>query len=627
LPCAEDLGKLRPLKLLLPPARIRFALAIVAGLLLAASMPTLSVAGMAWIAPGLMLLAAFGRRGMAAFRIGYVAGLAYYLASLSWLLLIPVTGYPILGWAALSAFLSLYPATWVWLCWKSFPATLAGGLGTERVPVAAEVTRRMAQDSASGFRLLTSAATYLHGLQALVAGVPMNLRGDFPPGGTPGSTAGGTPASTANWGEQFLAVNWSQRLIWSLAGAALWVALEMMVARFLGGFPWNLLGSSQYRIVPLIQIASFTGIYGVSFLVVWSSLSLLSAAMVVIRRPANRSAWVGEIILPMLAVSALYVTGYQKLLRPETPRPTLAVALVQPSIPQTLIWDPRENTNRFKQLLQLSEQALTNKADVLIWPEAALPKMLRYDEETLDAVAGLAREHTVWMIVGSDDLEPRRNAKRPNETDAFNSSFLVNPAGELVERYVKRNLVIFGEYIPLVRWLPFIKYLTPIDEGFTAGDRVVPFELKNLHVKVSVLICFEDEFPQLVREYVSDDTDFLVNITNDGWFREGSAQWQHAAGAIFRAVENGVPLVRCANDGLTCWIDSSGRLREFLDRKPGGIYGPGFLIAQIPVLLPGEKRAPTYYRVHGDVFGWGCVAFAALQVLRAWSTGRKKALA
>jgi apolipoprotein N-acyltransferase len=607
---AKDLGKLRALKSLLPLARIRFVPAILAGLLLAVSMPRLSVAGMAWIAPGLMLLAAFGQRGAPSFRTGYVAGLAYYLASLSWLLLIPATGYPILGWAALSAFLALYPATWVWLCWKCFPAKLEVAAGI------------------------------------VAAGVPPAVEPGVPPGGTvsrtakpaeipvadsggrmPPSASGGTPGATGNWGEQFLAVSWARRLIWSLAGAALWVALEMMVARFLGGFPWNLLGSSQYRIVPLIQIASFTGIYGVSYLVVWSSLSLLSAAMVVIRRPANRSAWVGEIILPMLAVSVIYLTGYQKLLRPEAQRPTLTVALVQPSIPQTLIWDPRENTNRFKQLLQLSERALTNKADLLIWPEAALPKMLRYDDETLHAVASLAREHKVWMIVGSDDLEPRRNAKKPDETDAFNSSFLVSPEGELVERYVKRNLVIFGEYIPLVRWLPFIKYLTPIDDGFTAGDRVVPFEMKRLHVKVSVLICFEDEFPQLVREYVSDDTDFLVNITNDGWFREGSAQWQHAAGAIFRAVENGVPLVRCANDGLTCWIDSSGRLRQFFDRNPGGIYGPGFLIAQIPLLLPGEKRASTYYHEHGDVFGWACVAFAALQVLRAWAKDRKNALA
>ena len=509
-----------------------------------------------------MLLATLGKQGKQAFRIGYVAGVAHYLASLSWLLRIPVTGFPILGWAALSAFLALYPATWVWLCWKLFPARLTGE---------------------------------------------------------------GPATRLENCGEQFLSVGWSRRLVWAISGAALWVALEMMIARFLGGFPWNLLGSSQYRLVPLIQIASFTGIYGVAFLVVWTSLSLLAAGMVIIRRPAKRSAWMGEIILPMLAVVAIYATGYHKLLQPDEKAPELTVALIQPSIPQTLIWDPNENTNRFKQLLQLSEQAAREKPDLMIWPEAALPKMLRYDEDTLQAVAGLARAHKMWMIVGSDDAEPRGRGAKPNVSDYFNSSFLVSPDGQLVERYNKRNLVIFGEYVPLVDWLPFLKYFTPIDGGFTPGDHVVPFELKNLNVNISVLICFEDVFPHLAREYVSDDTDFLVNITNDGWFGEGAAQWQHAAAAIFRAVENGVPLARCANTGLTCWADSSGRLRKIFDDGGHGIYGPGFLIAQIPLLNPGEKRAPTYYRQYGDVFGWGCVGFALLQLARVWAGnfGRK----
>jgi apolipoprotein N-acyltransferase len=546
-------GKLPRLKLLRSFILSRYPWAILAGLLLAASFPKLSIAGFAWIAPGLMLLTAIGKPARQSFRIGYVAGLAHYLASLYWLLLIPSTGFPILGWAALSAFLALWPATWVWLCWKLFPARLTG----------------------------TGPATLVE-----------------------------------NWGEQFLAVAWARRVIWALTGAALWVALEMTVARIFGGFPWNLLGSSQYRMVPLIQIASVTGIYGVSFLVVWTSLSLVGAVMVIIRQPVKRSAWIGEMILPMLAVSVMYASGYVKLLRPQAKGPELTVALVQPSIPQSLIWDPKQDEHRFQQLLQLSDQAALGKPDLMIWPEAALPKMLRYDEDTERATTELAHNHKMWMIVGSDDEEPRRNAKTSRDSDYFNSSFLISPDGRLMERYVKRNLVIFGEYIPFLDWLPFIKYLTPIDGVFTPGKEVVPFALKNPDAKVSVLICFEDCFPHLVREYVSDDTDFLVNITNDGWFGEGAAQWQHAAGAIFRAVENGLPLVRCANNGLTCWIDSRGRLREVFKNDNRGIYGPGFLLAKIPVLPPGEKRAPTFYRQHGDVFGWSCAGFVTLQLLR-----------
>jgi apolipoprotein N-acyltransferase len=169
----------------------------------------------------------------------------------------------------------------------------------------------------------------------------------------------------------------------------------------------------------------------------------------------------------------------------------------------------------------------------------------------------------------------------------------------------------------LLDWLPFLKYFTPIDSGFMPGNRPMPFHLRDLHVTTSTLICFEDVFPHLARQYVSPDTDFLVNITNDGWFGEGAAQWQHASAALFRAVENGLPLVRCANTGLTCWIDSEGRVRNFFKDDTHGIYGPGFLIVHVPLLNPGETRAPTFYNRHGDLFGWGCLLFAMLQIIRA----------
>jgi apolipoprotein N-acyltransferase len=142
-------------------------------------------------------------------------------------------------------------------------------------------------------------------------------------------------------------------------------------------------------------------------------------------------------------------------------------------------------------------------------------------------------------------------------------------------------------------------------------------------VKVSVLICFEDTFPHLAREYVSDDTDFLVNLTNNGWFDESAAQWQHAVTALFRAVENGVPLVRCANNGLTCWVDAGGRIRQFYESPGRGIYGAGFMIAHVPVLSPGQTREPTFYRRHGDLFGWCCVGITVLRLGGSFLKQRK----
>lgn len=535
--------------------RSRYVPAAGAGLTLAAAFPSVGIAGFAWIAPALLLASAYGKTGGDAFRIGYVGGLASFLFSLCWLLRIPVTGFPILGWLALSAYVALYSAIWVWL--------LSGKVGQG---------------------------------------------------------------------------SWLRRLTWTLLGAAAWVALEMIRTRFLSGFPWNLLGDSQFKQVPLIQIASVTGVYGVSFVVVWTSLTILSATLAILRQPTTRYIWLGDMLLPMLVVLGLFMSGTSKLraLR-DKDRPTIRVTFIQPSIPQTMIWNTADNDRRFAELLRLTTDALTNATDVVLWPEAAVPKMIRYDEETLRTVTSLAKSNRVWMIIGSDDGEPARGGKNPTEAKYFNASFLINPDGELAARYCKRKLVIFGEYIPLVRWLPFVKWFTPIDGGFVPGDKFVPFVLErwgerprepesrdadgssgaspHQKVKTATLICFEDVFPHLVREYVNDDTDFLVNLTNDGWFGEGGEQWQHAASAVFRAVENGVPLLRCCNNGVTCWIDARGVVRQVFRDANGSIYGPGIMTAQIPLLAPGEKRERTFYNRHGDWFGWGCVAVTAVTLL------------
>ncbi len=534
--------------------------AIGAGLLLAAAFPKIGIAGFAWVAPALILFAAHGKNSGDAFRAGYVAGISFWLSSLYWLLLIPVAGFPILGWFALSAFVALYFGIWTWL--------LAGKIGS-----------------------------------------------------------GG----------------WARRNLWSLAGAAIWVALEMVRAHFLGGFPWNLLGTSQYQLTPLIQIASVTGVYGVSFLVVWVSLAMFSAVRAIFSKPDSRFAWQPEVFLPLLVVAILFAVGcFQMRTLPITGAswPPLRITLVQPSVPQNLIWDPSENSNRFQQLLALSESALTNKTDLLIWPEAALPD---FDEASYTAITNLVRTHHIWMIFNADDAVWRPDAKDKNDYDVFNSAFMFNPDGKCAGVYHKRKLVIFGEYIPLVRWLPFVKWFTPITGGYEAGDKAETFEIRGWGerprepivelnsgspavsprqtVNAAPLICFEDMFPQTARDSTRDDTDFLINLTNDGWFGKGAEQWQQAVAGIFRAVENGVPLVRCCNNGVTCWIDSHGAVRQVFKDKTGGIYGVGAMTFELP--LPDEKPAPTFYNRHGDWFGWSCVILTAAIAARRIFARRK----
>lgn len=514
----------------------RYLLAAFGGLCLALSFPNANVAGLAWVAPALIVFAAHGSRGWESFRVGYVAGLAHYLVSLNWLLAIPYRWHgiplaPAAGWLSLGAFLSLLTGTWVWLVVRA-----AGGASP----------------------------------------------------------------------------TWLGRTGWALYGAAAWVALEMLITRLFGGFPWNLLGASQFGLTPLIQIASFTGIYGVSFVVAWTSLCLFSAGAIIVRRPTARSQWPLEVILPTLAIVILIIAGFRTLRDAPNPTESLRLTLIQPSIPQTVIWDEQEDDVRFQRLLDLCGRALTNRTDLLIWPEAAVPKLLRYDEATFKAVTGLAQSNRVWMIVGADDAEPRRETPDPKDADFFNSSFLISPDGELVSEYRKRSLVIFGEYIPLSRWLPFLGWFTPIRGGFAEGDKAVQFSLSNLQAQASVLICFEDVFPQIARSSVEPKTDFLVNITNDGWFGEGSAQWQQAVTGLFRAVENRRPLIRCTNNGLTCWIDAYGRIREIFQDANGRIFGEGFMTFELPLFSPGSQPHLTFYNRHGDVFGWVCSGIALL---------------
>jgi apolipoprotein N-acyltransferase len=488
-----------------------------------------------------MLFSGLGAAGGQRFRIGFVAGLVHFLISLYWLLYIPFRWHglpigPAFGWLMLGAYCALYPAFWVWLCWKLFPEK---------------------------------------------AGL-----------------------------EQFLSATLLRRVLWALAAGAIWTALEFARGAVMTGFPWNFVGASQYRWVPLIQIASLTGIYGVSFLVVWSSVSLCGAALSLARRNAARSLW-AMAGLPLLVVAGVAGYGLSKLTTVLTPGNELTVAMIQPSIPQTLIWDPAGDATRFQTVLDLTDRALVSKPRVLLWPESAVPDLTPEIQQT---IGQLARNHNVWLVFCAGTLEGAQY---------YNSALLCNPEGGLDAIYNKRRLVAFGEYIPLVHWFPFFKWLTSVGVDQTAGIRPVDFDIQNPSAKMSVLICFEDTFPQEARAHVGPDTDFLINLSNDGWFGHGAEQWQQADCAAFRAVENGVPLLRCTNDGLTCWIDAQGRFRQIF-KDGGGVYGPGYLIAQIPLRRPGD-RSRTIYNQYGDWFPIACSAIGIGCLLGGiWRGNRSK---
>jgi apolipoprotein N-acyltransferase len=523
----------------------RYGAAALGGLLLSTAFAPREIAGAAWIAPGLILFCALGASGATAFRTGFAAGFAHFLSSIYWLLAMPFTwhGIPLApGLAWVS--LSAYCALFFAL-WVWFCWRIFPG----------EIVQ-------PGCSLLAVIDEFL---------------------------------STPAW----------KRVGWAFLCACAWTALEFARGLFLSGFPWNPLGVTQYRLLPVIQVASITGVYGVTFLVVWFSVAIGSAMLVLARTPSTQRVW-GEAALPLLALAAAVGFGMSKCLSAPPATRRLKVALVQPSIPQTLIFDPGANAERFNDVITLSERALESKPDVLVWPESAVPGLTVDNQQT---IARLLDRHPVWLVFCADSSDTLPSGA----TAIYNSSFLVSPKGSTEGIYHKRRLVIFGEYVPLVRWLPFLRWLVPEGDGFTPGDRVVPFNLTGLGASISPLICFEDAFPQEARAHTGPDTDFLVNLTNDGWFGDGAEQKQHAVMALFRAVENGVPLVRCTNNGLTCWVDAQGRIQE-IHEAGGGIYGPGFIVSEIPLRAPNRER--TFYNQHGDLFAWGCCGISVLALFR-----------
>ena len=395
----------------------------------------------------------------------------------------------------------------------------------------------------------------------------------------------------------------------------LWVALETIVGCVLTGFPWLALGVSQHKLVPLIQIASVTGVGGVSLLMVWFAVAVAGDAAALV---GERNGWRKRrlaSVLPLFVAAGVAAWGLTQFMI-SFQRSTafggqaLTLALVQPSIPQAMIWNPAEKTNRFAKLMQLSELALATKPDVLVWPEAALPDL---SAENFRAVTNLVATHHVWMVFGADDYELKPGAPRDSNRSAdyafFNSAFLLSPEGKVVSAYRKRRLVLFGEYIPLADWLPFLKWFTPIEGGFTAGQEPVTFALGEKGLRAGMLICFEDALATTVRESAAD-ADFLLNLTNDGWFGESAQQFQHAAHSVFRAVESRRPVVRCTNNGLTCWVDEWGFTHDLGVGDAADVYGPGFRVVKLLVPIS-SPQARTFYQQHGNWFGWGCV-FVAL---------------
>lgn len=388
-----------------------------------------------------------------------------------------------------------------------------------------------------------------------------------------------------------------KNLCWMAAAAAVWAASEYLRSTLVTGFPWNLLAVSQYNQISLIQIAEWGGVYLLSALMVFVNAGI--AVTLLQYRLGLRGAGYKihvEFMTAMFVLAAASSFGLRVLLMDEPVSEPVRAALIQPNIPEVGNWELADPELIYERLEQLTELVGHSRdLDLIVWPETALPDFVRFSPRSAEMVGRCAAQG-VPLLAGSMDLTWREDG----EADYYNASLLFNTRGELLGTYRKQHLVLFGEYIPFEEKIPFINALTPINSSFKPGKKSTLFYLPGDPRGFSVLICFEDTLPYLARRAALAGATWLMNQTNDSWFDPDSGSVQHMAHAVFRTVENRLPLLRCTNTGITCAIDSKGRIKQTL-----GPRTEGFQVAEV---LPADpNRRVTFYTRHGDRFAQACL--------------------
>jgi apolipoprotein N-acyltransferase len=380
-----------------------------------------------------------------------------------------------------------------------------------------------------------------------------------------------------------------------------WVSMEFSFPLL---FPWHL-ANTQSSFSWLIQTADLTGAYGAGFLIMWFNAIIADALFKTVRD--TKTLWISTVIFPACFVASL-IYGFFRLNQVTAQLATagkLSVAAVQGNIDVGMKWDPKQMNANLDAHTKLTQGI--SGVQVVFWPESAIEEWLPEDLQALpgEFVESLRLEDA-YFIFGARSYRGKLGG--PN-VKAFNTAFLADPKGRILQRYHKQVLLAFGEYIPFSGLLGLLPGM-PFMEGFTAGDRPQTFDLPG-GVRIAPLICYEDLMPELSRAFVRENkANLLVNLTNDAWYGKTVAPWQHARLAQWRAIETRRSLLRVTNTGVTSVINAKGEIVETLP-----IFTPAVLKTQVEI-LEGE----TFYVRFGDAFALGItlivVAIILVQIIR-----------
>lgn len=388
----------------------------------------------------------------------------------------------------------------------------------------------------------------------------------------------------------------------------LWVSVEYIRSSGNMGFPWMLAGNVFDGGAGFSWLAAYGGVCLISFYLVL----LACIAVFLFEKKARLS--LRFIVIAGAIISFLLL--YRELPDGRGNKFSgdyIKIALIQPSIPQNTKWDGNSKDYILERYRDLTVNAALRFPELIIWPESSLPGIIPDNEEMEEFIQSVSSQINTALLIGIQTSRYENGEKR-----YFNSAVLYSEKGEKIQSYDKRQLVPFGEYVPLSKVFYFLKNLSPIGEGFSRGLSHGVFDLQDASSRVSgpckfgVTICYEDLFPSISRGYVSKGADFIVNITNDAWYGYTSAPFLHALSSSMRCIENDVPMLRCTNTGLTCFIDRSGIITRVAGSSKGILFQPDILFVELK-MDEITKNTGTFYNKTGDLIVY--VSFVVLVCL------------
>ncbi len=374
-----------------------------------------------------------------------------------------------------------------------------------------------------------------------------------------------------------------------------WVAIEL-ARTYITGFPWDLLGTTQIDNIPLSRVATVTGVYGISFEIVLVNTAVAAAFLV----PRQRRRF---LLAASLAAAIVLQAG--RLVHPPPLPADEGATMVQANIPilNSEDWTLDHLTQTLDSLAALSgrpEHSQPGTPGLILWPESPAP-FFATDLHVRSALANVARGTDSYIIAGTLGIEHAGDPSR--QPDIYNSASVIAPNGAWTARYDKIHLVPFGEFVPFEKLFSFASGLTQQVGTFARGQSRMPLQLGD--TRVGTFICYEAIFPDEVRQFAKNGAEMFVNVSNDGWYGEGGAPWQHLNQARMRAVENHRWLLRDTNTGITAVIDPYGRVVAEAPRNQRTQLQAAYSLVE----------STTFYTRHGDWFPLLCAIITLLGLL------------